>query len=88
MPAKKPAFDPLQRPGKVVVSENIEEDAAGIPRAKLPPVMYAQVDGRIIVELVKFGQLILARCEDDTMYFMQNNGTWAQFVFEVITERS
>jgi hypothetical protein len=87
MPAKKTQHDPLKNPNIVVDGEEMDSFPQPVPGPKIHPAKYAIVDNKIIVELVKFGQLILARCEDDTMYFMQTNGTWAQFMFEVITER-
>lgn len=86
MPAKKLQHDPLANParvGSVTVSDIPADDQ---PKAKIPQPQYAVVGGRIIVEIVKFGQLILARCEDDTMWLMQSNNTWVEFMFEIVTK--
>lgn len=81
MPVKRKSqailFDGPDKPGETV-------NVPHVP--KTPVYLYANIGNHIIVELTKFGQLMLARCEDDSMYFMQNDGRWAEFIFEVITK--
>lgn len=87
MPAKKKdEFDPLANPGRhrqqAAKELEVREDMDSFPKPKLP--LYARLDGKAIVELTRFGQLMLARCEDDSMYLMQGNGTWTEFMFEIV----
>lgn len=89
MPAKK--HNPLQNPHRapkddpVRVSENIEE-MDSFPQAVKPRQAFMLVDGKRVVEFVKFGQIMLARCEDETMYLNSQTMLWQPFVFEILSE--
>lgn len=52
----------------------------------LPKPVYARIGNKAVVEFTKFGALMLARCEDDSMYLMQGNGQWVSFAFEILAE--
>ncbi|MGI0134384.1 MAG: hypothetical protein ACREBW_05450 [Candidatus Micrarchaeaceae archaeon] len=79
MPAKKP---------KQSLLFDSPADTPDIKRSQpIPGVMFTKA-GFIefdspITELQSFGEIILARCENDAMFLSQDGKVWQRFIFEI-----
>ena len=93
MPANKKKeehHDPFKRPGNDQLSA-AEDRAAGkptaMPMAIAPRFSYAEGGQTVfdspVTELIRFGELLLAKCENEAMFLTTDGKTWRRFIFEI-----
>lgn len=63
-------------------------DTAKLKSQQVPGPMFTRAGfidfGSPITELQRFGELLLARCENDAMFLSQDGKVWQHFIFEII----